>query len=136
MLSRGPIAFLVLIAWVATMATLVASSYGPSSARNLATDLARYGSTAVWRGVYYRGEKIGFTVSQTTRTEDGFELQEDGRLQMLAARARHRRAAAHHGPRRFQFHIAQFRVLARSRHGPGRGQRHRRWSRLPHRPGV
>jgi transglutaminase-like putative cysteine protease len=78
-----PIAFLVLIAWVATMATLVARSYGPSSARNLATDLARYGSTAVWRGVYYRGEKIGFTVSQTTRTEDGFELQEDGRLQML-----------------------------------------------------
>jgi len=65
------------------MATLVARSYGQSSQTNLATDLARYGSTAVWRGVYYRGEKIGFTVSQTTRTEDGFELQEDGRLQML-----------------------------------------------------
>jgi transglutaminase-like putative cysteine protease len=64
------------------MATLVARSYA-SSSTNLATDLARYGSTAVWRGVYYRGEKIGFTVSQTTRTEDGFELQEDGRLQML-----------------------------------------------------
>jgi transglutaminase-like putative cysteine protease len=65
------------------MATLVARSYGQSSPTNLATDLARYGSTAVWRGVYYRGEKIGFTVSQTTRTDDGFELQEDGRLQML-----------------------------------------------------
>jgi len=65
------------------MATLVAKSYGQSSHTNLATDLARYGSTAVWRGVYYRGEKIGFTVSQTTRTDDGFELQEDGRLQML-----------------------------------------------------
>jgi transglutaminase-like putative cysteine protease len=78
-----PLALVVLIAWIATMATLVAKSYGPSAARNLATDLARYGSTAVWRGVYYRGEKIGFTVSQTTRTEDGFELQEDGRLQML-----------------------------------------------------
>ena len=77
-----PIALLVLVAWVATMATLVARSYGQSST-NLATDLARYGSTAVWRGVYYRGEKIGFTVSQTTRTDDGFELQEDGRLQML-----------------------------------------------------
>ena len=37
----------------------------------------------MWRGVYYRGEKIGFTVSQTTKTENGFELQEDGRLQML-----------------------------------------------------
>ncbi len=33
--------------------------------------------------MYYRGEKIGFTVSQTTRTDEGFELQEDGRLQML-----------------------------------------------------
>ena len=65
------------------MAVLVGRSYGQSSPANLATDLARYGTTAVWRGVYYRGEKIGFTVSQTTRTEDGFELQEDGRLQML-----------------------------------------------------
>jgi len=78
-----PIAWMVLVAWAATMATLVATSYGQSSQTNLATDLARYGSTAVWRGVYYRGEKIGFTVSQTTRTDDGFELQEDGRLQML-----------------------------------------------------
>jgi transglutaminase-like putative cysteine protease len=78
-----PLALVVLIAWVATMATLAARSYGPSAPKSLATDLARYGSTAVWRGVYYRGEKIGFTVSQTTRTEDGFELQEDGRLQML-----------------------------------------------------
>ncbi len=64
------------------MATLVNRSYVQASPANLATDLARYGSTAVWRGVYYRGEKIGFTVSQTTRTDDGFELQEDGRLQM------------------------------------------------------
>jgi transglutaminase-like putative cysteine protease len=78
-----PIAVLVLVGWVATMAVLVGRSYGPASPTNLATDLARYGSTAVWRGVYYRGEKIGFTVSQTTRTEGGFELQEDGRLQML-----------------------------------------------------
>jgi len=78
-----PIALLVLVAWAATMATLVARSYGQSSSANLATDLARYGSAAVWRGLYYRGEKIGFTVSQTTPTDDGFELQEDGRLQML-----------------------------------------------------
>jgi transglutaminase-like putative cysteine protease len=77
-----PLVFLVLAAWVVTMITLVNRSYVQASA-NLATDLARYGSTAVWRGVYYRGEKIGFTVSQTTRTDDGFELQEDGRLQML-----------------------------------------------------
>ena len=78
-----PLAFLVLAAWVVTMITLVNRSYVEASPANLATDLARYGSTAVWRGVYYRGEKIGFTVSQTTRTDDGFELQEDGRLQML-----------------------------------------------------
>ncbi len=65
------------------MVTLVARSYGQSSPANLATDLAHYGSAAVWRGVYYRGEKIGFTVSQTTPTDDGFELQEDSRLQML-----------------------------------------------------
>jgi transglutaminase-like putative cysteine protease len=78
-----PLAFVVLAAWVVTMAVLITRSYGQSSTTNLATDLARYGSTAVWRGVYYRGEKIGFTVSQTTRTNDGFELQEDGRLQML-----------------------------------------------------
>ncbi len=64
------------------MAVLVNRSYVSASA-NLATDLARYGSNATWRGVYYRGEKIGFTVSQTTAGNGGFELQEDGRLQML-----------------------------------------------------
>jgi transglutaminase superfamily protein len=78
-----PLAFLVLAGWVITMVTLVNRSYVQASPTNLATDLARYGSTAVWRGVYYRGEKIGFTVSQTTKTAEGFELQEDGRLQML-----------------------------------------------------
>jgi transglutaminase-like putative cysteine protease len=73
---------LTLIAWVVAMAVLVVHAYGASSPSNLATDLARYGSGAVWRGVYYRGEKIGFTVSQTVPTPDGFELEEDGRLQM------------------------------------------------------
>jgi hypothetical protein len=38
---------------------------------DLATDLARYGSNAEWRGVYYRGDKIGFTVSQTFRPATG-----------------------------------------------------------------
>ncbi len=63
------------------MAWLVNRSYLQAST-TLATDLAQYGSAAVWRGVYYRGEKIGFTVSQTVPTADGFELQEEGRLQM------------------------------------------------------
>jgi transglutaminase-like putative cysteine protease len=85
-LSRAvtrPLSLLVLIAWAATMGLLVHRSYVEASPGMLATDLARYGPTATWRGVYYRGEKIGFTVSQTTRIDDGFELQEDGRLQML-----------------------------------------------------
>ncbi len=63
------------------MGVVINRSYLQASPRNLATDLARYGSTAQWRGVYYRGEKIGFTVSQVQATDDGFELQEDGRLQ-------------------------------------------------------
>ena len=78
----------MLIAWIAVMAVLVNRSYVQATG-NLATDLARYGSTAQWRGVYYRGEKLGFTVSQTVpidggegRDEPGFELQEDGQLQM------------------------------------------------------
>src|SRR5262245_18710899 len=77
-----PVSAIIVIAWVASMAILVKRSYFDPSAANLATDLARYGSNAEWRGVYYRGEKIGFTVSQTVPRDDGFELQEDGRLQM------------------------------------------------------
>jgi transglutaminase-like putative cysteine protease len=80
-----PISVLMLIAWVAVMGVLVNRSYVQATG-NLATDLARYGSAAQWRGVYYRGEKLGFTVSQTVPFEDGegqgFELQEDGQLQM------------------------------------------------------
>jgi len=78
----APISVLILVGWVGQMAVLVNRSYVQASSANLATDLARYGSSAQWRGVYYRGEKIGFTVSQTVRTDDGFELQEDGQLQM------------------------------------------------------
>jgi transglutaminase-like putative cysteine protease len=77
-----PFSALALIAWVAVMAILIHRAYLQASSATLATDLARYGSGAVWRGVYYRGEKIGFTVSQTVAKDDGFELEEDGRLQM------------------------------------------------------
>ena len=76
------LSYLALAAWVLTMAALVQKAYLQASAANLATDLARYGTEAQWRGVYYRGEKIGFTVGQVVPTDDGFELQEDGRLQM------------------------------------------------------
>ena len=83
-LSRAvtrPVSVLVLVAWVATMAVLVNRSYLQTSF-NLATDLSRYGSTAQWRGVYYRGAKIGFTVRQVLPTDDGFQLEEDGQLEM------------------------------------------------------
>src|SRR5438067_9357587 len=76
------LSFVILIAWGAAMALVINRSYLQASSGNLATDLARYGSSAVWRGVYYRGEKIGFTVSQTVPEGDGFQLMEDGRLQM------------------------------------------------------
>ena len=83
-LPRGatrPLSFCTLVIWFLVMALVVNRSYLQAS-RNLATDLARYGSSAQWHGVYYRGEKLGFTVSQTVPTADGFELQEDGQLQM------------------------------------------------------
>ena len=76
-----PVSIAVMLAWVAAMAVLIDRSYLKASP-SLATDLARYGSSAAWRGVYYRGEKIGFTVSQTVTTADGFDLEESGRLQM------------------------------------------------------
>jgi hypothetical protein len=79
-----PLSLITMVAWVGVMAVLVNRSY-VQAVGNLATDLARYGSSAQWRGVYYRGEKLGFTVSQTVPLdggEGGLELQEDGQLQM------------------------------------------------------
>ena len=73
---------LTLAAWVAVTGALIHRSYIQASAANLATDLARYGAEAHWRGIYYRGEKIGFAVGQVVPTGTGFELQEDGRMQM------------------------------------------------------
>ncbi len=77
----GPLCVLVLVVWAVQMAALVNRSYLQASV-NLAADLGRYGSDAQWRGVYYRGAKVGFTVNQTVPTDDGFELQEDGQLEM------------------------------------------------------
>jgi transglutaminase-like putative cysteine protease len=48
----------------------------------LAADLSSYGTSAQWKGIYYRGEKIGFSVGQVVPDPDGYELQEDGRIQM------------------------------------------------------
>jgi transglutaminase-like putative cysteine protease len=73
---------LIVAAWLVQMGLLLNRSYLQASSLNLAADLSRYGSSAQWKGVYYRGEKIGFMVGQTMPTPDGFELQEDGQLQM------------------------------------------------------
>lgn len=77
-----PLSYVALAAWVGCMAVLLQRAYLQASPANLATDLARYGTEAEWRGVYYRGEKVGFTVGQIVPVDGGFELQEDGRLQM------------------------------------------------------
>jgi Transglutaminase-like superfamily len=76
------ISLLVLLAWIVTMGVVLTRTFVQARTMNLATDLARYGTAAEWRGIYYRGEKVGFSVSQTNPTADGFELQEDARLQM------------------------------------------------------
>ncbi len=76
-----PLSFLFVLAWLAQMGLVLRQAY-LSAPIALAADLARYGSSAQWRGIYYRGDKIGFSVGQTLATGDGFELQEDGRLQM------------------------------------------------------
>ncbi len=77
-----PVSFAVVVAWVGCMTLVVNRGYLQASPGFLSENLARYGPTAVWHGVYYRGEKIGFTVRQTTRTDEGFELLEEGQLQM------------------------------------------------------
>src|SRR5688500_14580842 len=75
------LSFLVVIAWIAQMGLLARRNLQASS-MTLGGDLARYGSSAQWKGVYSRGEKIGFLVGQTIPRDDGYELQEDGQLQM------------------------------------------------------
>jgi hypothetical protein len=76
-----PVSLLIVLAWLGQMTLLVKSAYLESPA--LAADLSRYGAGAQWKGVYYHGEKIGFMVGQTQASQDGFDLQEDGRLQMI-----------------------------------------------------
>jgi Transglutaminase-like superfamily len=72
---------IVLVLWPVQMAWLVRHSYGSHSAP-LTADLARYAQDAQWRGVYYRGDKLGFLVGQTRAVESGYEIQEDGQLEM------------------------------------------------------
>jgi len=69
----------ILVGWVAQMGWLLRTA---SARTALSGDLARYGSAAQWKGIYYRGEKIGFSVSETLPVGDGFELREDAQIQM------------------------------------------------------
>jgi transglutaminase-like putative cysteine protease len=73
---------LVLLAWAVQMGFLVRRAASASSV-TLAADLAQYGSSAQWRGIYYRGDKIGFSVGQTTPTESGYEIREDARMVLI-----------------------------------------------------
>jgi transglutaminase-like putative cysteine protease len=72
---------LVVLAWLVQMGVLVRRAFS-STPLALAADLASYTSSAHWRGIYYRGDKIGFSVGQTTPRQDGYEIREDARLQM------------------------------------------------------
>jgi transglutaminase-like putative cysteine protease len=77
-----PLSALVLLAWAAQMAALFKQAVLEAAPVSLAADLGRYGTAAQWKGIYYKGEKIGFSVSQVVPQPDGYDLQEDGRLQM------------------------------------------------------
>ncbi len=72
---------LVVAAWVVQMGVLARRAFSATSVA-LAGDLASYGTGAHWRGIYYRGDKIGFSVGQISPSGDGYEIREDARLQM------------------------------------------------------
>ncbi len=100
---------LVLITWAVTMGFVVRRAWS-SSAAALATDLAGYTPAAHWSGIYYRGEKIGFSVSQTTPTDGGYEIREDGQIQMtlLAASTAIRLSSRAQVDRAFQLRSFSF----------------------------
>jgi hypothetical protein len=77
-----PLTLAVLTAWTVQMGLLIRSSYASANAVALAADLSQYGTTSQWRGIYFHDAKVGFTVSQTIPRDDGYELQEDGQIQM------------------------------------------------------
>lgn len=81
-LPRGfsrPLSLITLVLWTGAM-VLVVQKAAEQTALALTADLAAYGERARWSGIYYRGEKIGFSVSQITERPGGFKLQEDGQM--------------------------------------------------------
>jgi len=74
------LSLITLVLWTVAMVFVVRKAT-EQTALALTSDLAAYGERARWSGIYYRGEKIGFSVSQMTeRPEGGFKLQEDGQM--------------------------------------------------------
>ena len=76
-----PLSALVVVAWVLQMGVLLRQTFYRAPLA-LAADLGSYSGSAQWRGIYYRGDKIGFSIGQTTPTDDGYEIREDTRLTM------------------------------------------------------
>lgn len=74
-----PLTLLTLAVWTGAM-VLVVRKATEQTALALTADLAAYGERARWSGIYYRGEKIGFSVSQVTERPGGLKLQEDGQM--------------------------------------------------------
>ncbi len=72
----------ILCAWVVQMGVLVARTFFHDSSASLSSELAAYGGGAQWKSVYFKGDKIGFMVTQSVPKDGGLELQEDGQLTM------------------------------------------------------
>jgi len=75
------LSILVVAAWLVQMGLVARAAFSQGSLA-LAGDLASYTGSAQWRGIYYRGDKIGFSVGQTTPRDGGYEIREDARLMM------------------------------------------------------
>jgi hypothetical protein len=56
-----PVSIALVLAWLVQMGFLLRHTLLEAAPVALAADLARYGSAAQWKGVYYRGEKIGLS---------------------------------------------------------------------------
>jgi hypothetical protein len=93
----------------------------------LAADLAQYGSSAQWKGIYYRGEKVGFSVADHPRE---WRLRGEGRRPTAAQPpGRDLPVRLRSSPGRLRFNLRDFSVSLdpgsspTEIHGVLRGQR-------------
>ncbi len=75
-----PFSLLIVVAWLLQMG----SSFEAPTRRRWPWPPISPGmaSSAHWKGIYYRGEKIGFSVGQTIARDGGYQVSEDGQLQL------------------------------------------------------